>query len=80
MVAKKITSDGKIIEVPDQKLETLQKAVDGYVQIVPLKNGNNMIVNEEGLLMKLPVNVLASKIAGYPIVGNVVIIDGDMEE
>lgn len=68
-----------MIGLPDQKLKTLQDAVGGYIQTIPIAFGNTMIVNEEGLLLKLPPNETASKFAGFPVVGNVVFIKGKLE-
>lgn len=59
----------------DFKLEELQPVVEGYIEIVRLRDGRLMIVNEEGMLMKLPYNRIASQIAGQPIVGNVLVCD-----
>ena len=63
-------------------LEELQKAIGGYIKIISINsgeyNGKFMIVDEEGLLNPNPqLNIEASKIVGYRIVGNVVIIDKD---
>lgn len=59
----------------DFKLKELQPVVEGYIEIVRLRDGRLMIVNEEGMLMKLPYNRIASQIARQPIVGNVLVCD-----
>lgn len=59
----------------DFKLKELQPVVEGYVEIVRLRDGRIMVVNEEGMLMKLPYNRIASQIAGQPIVGNVLVCE-----
>lgn len=46
----------------DFKLEELQKIVNGLIEIVPLDGRRIMVVNEEGKLMGLPVNVFATQI------------------
>ncbi len=61
-------------------LEELQKAVNGYIQIISISKGKYagklMVVDEEGLLKPNPqLNEKASQIAGQPIVGQVIIID-----
>tara|TARA_A100001391_G_scaffold97074_1_gene64323 strand:- start:8000 stop:8326 length:327 start_codon:yes stop_codon:yes gene_type:complete len=64
----------------EPKLEVLQEVVDGYIAFVPDANlGNDvigMIVNEEGMIRRLPVNELATlqltTLAYQPIFGNVV--------
>ena len=61
---------------PVPSLEDLQKAVDGYIEIVYLENGAQMIVNENGLVYNLPQNMAASEMANTHIAGNVVILNG----
>lgn len=46
----------------DFKLEEAQKYVDGYVEVVNLRNGTILIVNEEGKFTKGP-NRKATEIA-----------------
>lgn len=81
MKAILITTDG-ITEIDiENKLEELQKAVDGYIEAVRLPFQDSvMIVNEEGLLLGLKINILASEIANEPIVGNALILGVDGEE
>ena len=57
-MAKLIKTDGtEIIVHPnngtDFKLEEAQKFVNGYVEVVNLRNGTIMIVNEEGKFTEL---------------------------
>jgi hypothetical protein len=55
-------------------LEQMQKAVGGYIEVVPVPGSNTLlIVNEEGWMKNLPVNVNASRIAGQTIVGDVIL-------
>lgn len=62
-------------------LEEAQAAVDGYVELVrPIPpfdracHGSvKLVVNEEGLLKDMPLNQIASMLAGKPIVGPVLI-------
>ena len=82
--ATKISVDGKyeLVEPTGDKLFTLtelQKIMGGYIQLVYINDGwykgKVMVVDEEGLCKPDPqLNEEASKIAGQPIVGNVVII------
>lgn len=67
------------------KLKSLQKAVNGWIEEVPLlqlpywaTKGDTpeewlMFVNEEGILEKLPTNKMASMLVGRGIVGNVIV-------
>lgn len=60
-------------------LSELQSFVEGYIEIVDLRDGKIMIVNEEGKLKNLPFNHAATKIyseiytSSDIIVGNVLI-------
>lgn len=69
----KISTDGEITLLPNDKLETLQKAVGGYIQLVASPYGD-CFVNEEGLLMGLKANVFASAMLGQHIVGDVALV------
>lgn len=64
----------------DNTLEALQKEVKGYIECLTLAPGRAvMIVNEEGRLRGMTVNLSASAVAGVDIVGPAVVvgIDGD---
>ena len=56
----------------DYTLEELQGMVEGPIELVAVPNKPAMvlIVNEEGLLKELPMNPMATGIAGRLIVGN----------
>ena len=64
----------------------MQKIVCGYIEIIRLNDGRLMIVNEEGLLQGLPVNIEATNILRRDhsttqyIVGNAIVCDSDMVE
>ena len=73
----------------DPSLADLQEAVGGYIEYLPTSmiqrvdgNGNDniieMIVNEEGMIHRLPVNQLATQLLHpsmpHPLVGNVVVV------
>lgn len=76
-----LKSNGKRIETSpkngtDFSYEELKKIVGGYIEIVPLTGGKIMVVNEEGKLYHLPVNMQATHLHGYEIiVGDVLICD-----
>ena len=67
-------------------LEEMQKIVGGYIEIIRLNDGRIIIVNEEGLLQGLPVNIEATNILRRDhsttqyIVGNAIVCDADMVE
>jgi hypothetical protein len=79
----KITTENvhAVIEVKPPLYKGLQETVGGYIEVVRpkgLKHPFCMIVDEEGLLKKKPLNTVGSYLYGshehgHPIVGDVVI-------
>tara|TARA_A200000159_G_scaffold162672_1_gene187048 strand:+ start:1228 stop:1464 length:237 start_codon:yes stop_codon:yes gene_type:complete len=57
-------------------LEEAQKKVGGLVELISLSDGDQLLVNEEGLFHDLPYNEFASYLAGRRIVGDAVILRG----
>ena len=76
-----IKANGEVTKVEPKNgsnftLEELHRLVDGYIKIVPANKPNTMLViNEEGKLNDLPVNILATALYVHgaidPIVGDV---------
>tara|TARA_B100001093_G_scaffold498082_1_gene545750 strand:- start:835 stop:1071 length:237 start_codon:yes stop_codon:yes gene_type:complete len=58
----------------EPNIKTIQKIVGGYFTVIPLSNNKLMYVNEEGELRQLKVNIEASRLVGYSIYGNVIIV------
>ncbi len=68
-------------------LQQLQRSVGGLIEVLHLYRTDDekeprsqtriMVVNEEGLIKDLPLNLLASCIARQPIVGDVALIFGN---
>lgn len=90
-MARIIKANGEITEVSpangkDFKLEELQTIVDGYIEVIWMPEDKIMVINEEGKLLKLPVNEKATKIYQdnfcYPdiIVGDVLVCDANQVE
>lgn len=67
----------KILADNPPTLPEAQKAVGGYVEVLVLPDGRQMLVNEDGLQEGLPLNKNASLIAEQIILGDVLILDGD---
>lgn len=58
----------------DFSYEELREIVGGYIEILHLEDGRLMVVNEEGKLYHLPVNMQATHLYGYEIiVGDVLV-------
>jgi hypothetical protein len=79
-MAKHIKTDGTEHEYlpKDDKftLEELQSAVGGMIEVAPNSpQGKVLLVNEEGLLLGLPLNPFASRLIHYPIVGDALLLD-----
>lgn len=69
--------DGSIIKLPDEEftLKQLQEYVGGYIETCATPDkAMIMIVDEEGILKGKTLNMVASKIAGGYIHGDVVIM------
>lgn len=54
-------------------LEELQTIVGGYIEIVQLKHGLVIVVNEDGISKELLPNLNASKLAGCDIRGTTLV-------
>lgn len=90
-MAKIIKANGEQVEVApkngkDFKLEELKAIVNGWVEVVWLPNDEIMVINEEGKLLGLPMNLTATGIYydafGYPdsIVGDVLLCKSNQVE
>lgn len=55
----------------ENDFEAFQKVVGGYYEAIMLSPALYLIVNEDGLMKRLPYNSVASKIAGQSLVGTV---------
>jgi hypothetical protein len=83
-VAQLIKSTGEVTTVAIPKKDSLpimQLAVGGLIEYVRCRyNGKkaDMVVNEEGRLIGLPINPIASLIAGQTIVGDVLLLAKSM--
>lgn len=57
-------------------LEELQKYVGGFIELIPAYTRIPGIVyaNEDGLLLRLPFNEVASRLVGRSLVGDVLVV------
>ena len=70
-----ITTDGEVVDNYDASdLNKLQSAVGGYVEIIKTGLDMTFVVNEEGMLLGLKPNYLASSLAGMLMLGNVLLV------
>jgi hypothetical protein len=75
------TTDGEILPIlplngVEFTLKEMQKIVGGYIQVLHLKDGRLMVINEEGKMDHLDYNEQASRLYNNQydfIVGNVLI-------
>tara|TARA_R100000951_G_scaffold113965_2_gene117152 strand:+ start:176 stop:415 length:240 start_codon:yes stop_codon:yes gene_type:complete len=74
-MATLLKSDGSEIEWTDITLSGMQKAVDGYIELVHLPKGKMLVVNEDGLRLKLPYNPKASQISQRNLVGDILLMN-----
>lgn len=66
-MAKIYKTNGEIVDIEpkngkDFQLKELKDIVGGYIETVTLPNDEFMVVNEEGKIMGLPVNINATEI------------------
>ena len=67
----------KTIADKEPTIEWCQEFVGGTVAMIPLMDGSQLLVNEDGTALKLPHNDKASQIAGQYLVGNALVLRGD---
>lgn len=81
MISAIIIEPGKDprMETIHNELHTLQRLVDGYIEVCPLAEDMVMIINEEGKLRHLPQNFWM-KVVGDYIVGTAVFVGVDGDE
>ena len=58
-------------------LKTIQEIVNGYITILYLGDGRTMYVNEDGILLNLPINKKASKMVGFEVFGKAIVINNN---
>lgn len=84
-----ITSDLDLVEMSEITYEAISSAVGGYIQLVPLSGafeGFSLYVHEEGKLLGLPFNDIATAVweASYGktdiILGNAVLVSSQTDE
>ncbi len=80
-------ADGNVIEKTFSKsnisLKDMQNIVKGYIEFLYLKNDLIMVVNEEGKINSLPVNIKATRLVQESgindiIVGDVLVINKNL--
>ena len=62
-------------------LKEMQKIVDGYIEVVGLRDGRIMVLNEEGKLKGMKLNEGATQMFGFDwVVGPVLVCPSEMME
>lgn len=73
-MATLLKTDGtREVNVNIDTLKRKQELVGGLIELVHINEGRVLIVNEEGLIHRLPLNHQATGICGHPIVGDVIL-------
>lgn len=71
-MADYIKTDGSVEEIQVKNFAHAQKLVGGLVEIVHSYTGKGKIlVNEEGIILSLPLNTTATVLARQPLYGEV---------
>jgi len=73
-VIKNPGQDPIVVKI-DPSLESLQRFVGGYIEVLHTSN-LDLIVNEEGLMINLPFNTYVN---GIPLVGTIIAVGHDDE-
>ena len=79
---QKVVAEMKVFEGVEPTLEEAQAFVGGYIELVHLDNGDQILVNEEGLLHGFAVNMSATILCkmfgnGCTLVGNAMLLKGE---
>ena len=69
----KIATSGEATILPNGNLDTLQKAVGGYIEHIAVSRNCDVYVNEHGRINDLPYNFMASALVKDDVVGDVVV-------
>ncbi len=73
-MATLLKTDGtREVNVNIDTLKRKQELVGGYIELVHINEGRVLIVNEEGLIHRLPLNHEATGMCGHAIVGDVIL-------
>ena len=67
----------KIIKDKKPTLEQAQHLVDGYVELHTMRDGRQMLMNEDALRLDMELNLEASMLFGASVHGPVVILEGE---
>ncbi len=72
-----LKTDGTREPLNDLTVESLQKAVGGFFELVPTNDGRGMFVNEDGRMKNLPFNAQATNLYKYPyaLLGDAVLLE-----
>jgi len=63
-------------------LKEAQEFVGGFVEVVNIRRGDILLINEEGKLNNLPINFKATDLIDFPdyIVGNAMLISSEIRK
>jgi hypothetical protein len=73
-MATLLKADGSTVHLPQVTFAEAQRLVGGLVEAVRLAD-HTILVNEDGLGLKLPLNLAATALAGQPLVGDALVLD-----
>lgn len=66
--------NGECSRFRDLSLTSMQTAVGGWIEFVPLRNGKLLVVNDEGIYAGLLPNRVVAERYGLAIVGDVILV------
>lgn len=68
------------VDVHSLNLETMQRIVEGYVELVHIGEGRALLVNEDAKAMSLPFNLSATSLAHTTILGDTIFLTKEEAE
>ena len=74
-MARIINVSGDETKLEDLSPDALQKAVGGDIEVIKLPDRVQMLINEEGRKLGLPVNSTATLLCGRKVCGDVVLLN-----
>lgn len=79
-MARVVKVSGKVEDLTDLSLDSIHKELGGPAEPIYLRNGQTMLVNEEGIRLNLSPNLKATRLAGQIIRGHVILCSaGELE-
>lgn len=71
-------SNNNVVTIIDEdhplKYDKVHALIDGWVELHKLNDGSQLLIDEDGRSKRLPLNIPASTLAGFSVIGPAVIL------